>query len=481
MGLASFFIFDHISARAFWSDEADVANIIDKPFSKLASEAVVDGHPLFYPYLLKIWSLIFGDSEFSLRGFSAFWGLWLIVLFYQAGKDFFRNNRIGLLAAFLASSSYFLIWFATQNKVYTLAALMGLMSYYFFIKLLDGSRKQDYFFYLFLTAVSVYIHPWLFLVFLSQVFNALLTKNFRILFIQGIIFVLAIPALAITFYQGSLGTSVWINQVSFWTIFESFKYLTFGSTWIYFISFLIACFYIFIGKDGFKDAFSSREITINTALVSYLFLPLVLSVLISQFKGAYVIGRYEMIVLPAFILLAANLFHKIENKYVLFLIMFLIAGSAAGEVIKDRNLVFSYQSTDKTIALDIFQQLNDGDTIIATDLSFSTFYYYLSKFNKGADSKDFDLISFPKEISLHPGWKDLSKMIRGKQKYEVEAEELVTLLKEKDAAVWVLYNDENEINQILKESLKERFELKEIIQPLVPREPAWFDLILKFH
>jgi len=70
LSVAIFYIFDHIGLRAFWSDEANVANTINNSFIGLWRWAVIDGHPLFYLYFLKAWSAVFNNSETALRSFS---------------------------------------------------------------------------------------------------------------------------------------------------------------------------------------------------------------------------------------------------------------------------------------------------------------------------------------------------------------------------------------------------------------------------
>jgi len=489
--MATFFIFDHIIVRCFWIDEVLMANALSVPFLEIYRAGLTGGseyYPLFYIYTLKFWSIIFGDSELAIRGFSAFFGLILIVFIYQAGSYIFKSKKVGLWSSFLASTNYFLIWFSTQGRQYTLAALLGLLSYYFLFKLIRQPQKSIYIFYISFTLISVYTHPWSSLVSASQflalfLFRKDIPNYLKILLSQIIVVILSIPNILMTLHLGKIGSTSWMDLVGISTLFESFKNLSFGSSWVYFIFSIIALIFLLEQKYKFKDKkidYNYKKI-INFSLGLYLLFPLISALIISQFKPAYVVGRYEMVVLPAFILILANLFSKIRVRFFLFLIILLLIIFASKNVINDRNYVYSLKSNDKEIANSLLNEIKNNDTIIATDLSWSVFYYYFKHLN---NNKDFDLISFPQEImNEHPGWKDISEMMKERLRYEKEAEELILKLKEskkKESKIWVLYSSLNPINEILYKELEQNFDLVNAQEMLELRQPSWFDKILVF-
>lgn len=473
--LSSFFIFHHIGQRAFWGDEADVANMLNYSYVSLFQKAVINGHPIIYVYFLKSWSFFFGNSEIALRGFSAFFALILVFFIYKASKNIFESRRIAVITTVLASSNYFLIWFATQNKVYTFSAFLSLVSYYFFIKIALKERKlKNYFFYCFFTIVFVYTHPWAILVFGSQIISVFLKEinnAKKILLFQVVIFLLSVPSLLISFHQGRIGASAWIGKVDFFAVLESFKYLSFGSSFIYFVFFFVALFYIFEKGDRIKDSFSSKEFIIFKIILIYLFFPLFSAFIISQIKPIYVLGRYEMVVLPAFLLAASLWFSKIRNSYVLSLMAFLAIAFCAKAVLADSKTASNYKIDDRTISRELLERMKGGGVIIATDLSYSTFYYYLNRYN---NRKEFYLITFPEETIEHPGWKNFNPA-----GYDREAEDLAKSLSGKE--VWVLYNSRDPLNNILREKLNKYFNKEEIEKLSSERAPSWIDSILKFN
>lgn len=548
--LATLFIFDHLGARALWLDEAAVAKTIALPFPQIYSQAIMDGHPLFYIYMMKIWSLIWGNSEIALRSLSACMALVLIGFIFKVAKEIFQSPKAGLLASILASTSYFLLWFGTQTRPYTLAAFLGLASFYFFWKITrkseaprdyrtargdsacntqparqsalrrercgifqktglpsrlpsmtdwDEGKISAYIFYLLSTLAGIYTHPWLFLILASQILSLFIfrLKKYplpfkKILGTMCLILLLIVPNILIITHQSQMGVNAWISKVKIEILGQSFQYLTFGVFWPYLIFAIIAGFYIFFLRElqvscprlGEKHLTRDPQLkTIaRTSLVLYFLFPLIAAFTVSEFKPAYVAGRYEIIVLPAFLLLLAYFFAQIRSRFLLTILTITLVIFAGRKVVTEQDLIRQYQSTDKTISLSLFNRLRDQDAIIATDLSGATFDYYFSRENQG--KKKFSLFYYPAEMGIHPGWKNLKDMLKKEDKYTREAEDLVQQLKTQSVSgrkIWVLYKTDNPLNEILRQKLQANFSLVKIEEPTPPRAPSWLDVILIFE
>ena len=88
-------VFLTISKASIWFDEAFSAYIIRFNFSEIWHYTSVDVHPPLYYFLLKIWSLFFGSSDFALRSMSAFFGALTIILSYFLVKRLYdRKNAL---------------------------------------------------------------------------------------------------------------------------------------------------------------------------------------------------------------------------------------------------------------------------------------------------------------------------------------------------------------------------------------------------
>ena len=227
-----------------------------------------------------------------------------------------------------------------------------------------------------------------------------------------------------------------------------------------------------------QDKYNNK--LINTFLFLYFLFPLISAFLVSLYKPAYVPGRFELIVLPPFLLLLSKLWSKINIKYLLSIFIFILY-CLYTNVINEINLTKSFKSTNKIECTKLIDNIENGDIIITTDLNYAAFYYYLKKTNKSYN-KTYTLISYPEEISEHPGWKNLDEMLKNKNIYEKEAEELISNIYSKNTKnIWLIYNKNNPINEIIFNKLSDNFQKSLSIIPEEPKEPSWFNEIHKFN
>jgi len=504
--LGGIFAFENIKLLDFWLDEAAVYIAIKNSFWDLGKVTADYAQQFLHNFLVKIWTLIFGDSPASIRGFSSFCYLLLIPATYKAGSYFFKDKKIGLLAAYLMTTSYFAIWYSIEAKTYTLAALFGLLSFYFFIKSAREPGKKNYLFYFISSSLGFYAHPWLILIFGSQIMSLLIfrkhfSKIVRLLFVQFLISFSAIPFIILTLSQGKLGINSYAGTVGWSVLFKSFSYLSFGESWAYLAFTLIALFFVMKEKLPLKNIFEriffgnlpkgecekkkpmtasqKEELRMNAMLLLYLFVPMFLAAAVSHFTPAYVLGRYEITVLPAFLLILANLWLKIKEKFWLFAIGIVLLCFAFSNIISYRENIESYRSTEKTVMSHIYSEAKSGDYIVTTDLSWATTYYYSSLMKS---DKKINLAAYPSQIASQVVWMNREEMDKSenREKYEKEADLIVEKIKNDPNAsqIFVMYGSSRPINQMLKNKFDQNFELAEEYYPEAPREPAWYDYVI---
>jgi hypothetical protein len=493
--LGFIFTFENISLLDFWLDEAGVSIALRKPFGELGRATIAYSQQLLHNYALKIWSLAFGNNLMALRGFSVFCFLLLIWMMYKAGTYFFGKKEVGLLAAFLTATNYFAIWYAIEVKAYTLAALVGLLSFYFFVKSVREPGWKSYLPYFVFTALGFYVHPWIALIFGSQIISVLvfrkyLKKVFRMLLVQFLIFLTSIPFILISLNQGRLGVNTYIEKVYWWRIFESFSYLSFGSSWAYLVITLVVLIYLaakskyFRGDESAKisNELEKEDWKMNMVVIFYLLVPMVGALVISQFKPAYVVGRYEMTVLPAFLLILANLWLKIKDKAWIALVAVLLLFFAFKNVMAFRSNNEAYRSTDKTVIEEIYSEAQSGDYMVTTELSWATAYYFSDEM---ASEKKINILSYPKNVPDQVVWLNWNGVNdpNNLEKYTQEADAIVEKMKKDPTAgqIFVLYKADSKINQTLKDKLDQNFDFVREYDPQQPREASWFDYVLIYR
>ena len=145
----------HLGADSLWYDETVSLYLARQDLVSLTRHTAGDIHPPLYYYLLHFWGHWAGWSEFSSAFLSLFFGVLIIALVYRVGREWF-TPRVALIAAFLVAISPYNLWYSQEVRMYTLGAVLGLASVYFFIRLLNSARLSDFAAYVLVSAAGLY-------------------------------------------------------------------------------------------------------------------------------------------------------------------------------------------------------------------------------------------------------------------------------------------------------------------------------------
>jgi mannosyltransferase len=160
MGLAFALRVMGLDFQSLWRDEVDAVRFASKPLSGLLHTFVEPGQngPLYY-LLLRPWLELAGDGEFALRFFSIIFGVLAVPLFYRLARRLFpRLSTIALLAALLAATSPYLIWYSQEGKMYTLVVVLVLLSMDNYLAALEQGGWHHWLVYVLVTSVAFYVH-----------------------------------------------------------------------------------------------------------------------------------------------------------------------------------------------------------------------------------------------------------------------------------------------------------------------------------
>ena len=116
-----------LAAASIWFDEAFSAYIIRYDFAKIWHFTSVDVHPPLYYFALKIWSLIFGSSDFALRAMSVFFAVATIWASFCLVKRIFGAKTAAVSTAFLAISPMF-VRYSQEIRMYTMVAFFAVLT-----------------------------------------------------------------------------------------------------------------------------------------------------------------------------------------------------------------------------------------------------------------------------------------------------------------------------------------------------------------
>ncbi len=146
-GASLVFQIAHLTTTSLWHDEAFSALLIQyEDYGEMLHRIALDVHPPLYYMILRLWSGFAGDSLFSLRFFSLFFGLLCVALTFLLAKDIFQNKKLALVSALVLGMSSFQIQYHLEARMYTLGAFFLLLATYFLLRGLKAQIPSNRFF-----------------------------------------------------------------------------------------------------------------------------------------------------------------------------------------------------------------------------------------------------------------------------------------------------------------------------------------------
>lgn len=134
---AAFLRFYRLDGQSLWSDEGNSVALTRHSFADIAQRTAFDIHPPLYYWLLKLWTIPFGDSEIAVRSLSAVLGVGLVILTWRLGTRLF-NQQIGGGAALLAAISPFQIYYAQEARMYMLLTVLATLTVLAVVELVES-------------------------------------------------------------------------------------------------------------------------------------------------------------------------------------------------------------------------------------------------------------------------------------------------------------------------------------------------------
>ena len=136
-----------IGRTSFWYDEAFTGDTIklswQNMFQVIAEDKV---HPPLFYILIRLWSDLFGLTQYSLRGFSIFWGVALIFAVFFGIRNIFEKGKfpiVSLLSSFAVAISPFFISYSNEARSYSFLAFIAFSLSISIIKWLDSDNRRE--------------------------------------------------------------------------------------------------------------------------------------------------------------------------------------------------------------------------------------------------------------------------------------------------------------------------------------------------
>lgn len=148
-----------IANPSFWDDECSLAwNAIHKSYLEFFSglEFTQVAPPMFMA-TAKLFTQIFGMSDFSLRLAPFLYGTLSIIMFFIVSKEIFKNKLTIILSNFIFAINQTLINYASEFKQYSCDVFFTLFCLYLFIKITQNTPSiKKYIMYTILFSISIW-------------------------------------------------------------------------------------------------------------------------------------------------------------------------------------------------------------------------------------------------------------------------------------------------------------------------------------
>ncbi len=146
-----------ITKSSIWFDEAFGAYLIRFNFWDIARYTAADVHPPLYYWLLKLWSMLFGNSELALRSMSVLFGAIAIVFGYLLIHRLFGKKAARVSLLFMALSPM-LVRYGQEMRMYTLVTAIALAATYVLTYAVTTKKRLPWVIYGILVSLGMWTH-----------------------------------------------------------------------------------------------------------------------------------------------------------------------------------------------------------------------------------------------------------------------------------------------------------------------------------
>ncbi len=146
-----------ITKSSVWFDEAFGAYLTRYNFIDIARYTAMDIHPPLYYWLLKIWSMLFGNTEFALRSMSVLFGGVTIIFGYLLQNRLF-DKKVARISLIFMVLSPMLVRYSQEMRMYTLVSAIALAATYLLTVAIESHKKLYWVIYGVLVSLGLWVH-----------------------------------------------------------------------------------------------------------------------------------------------------------------------------------------------------------------------------------------------------------------------------------------------------------------------------------
>jgi mannosyltransferase len=340
-----------------------------------------DQPPLYF-MILNCWLKLFGYTDMAGRSLAALYGLLGIPAIYFLGKEF-KDEKTGLLVAFMTTINWFHADFSREIRFYPLVFLLSTLSYLFFLRCIKRSQALDFILYIICTSLLLNTHYFALAVFGSQFVIFIVTIIFfhkrETQFIIGAALAGIISGLSLYHWLPVILSD--LNTTDFHAVQVPVYFpVTFG--WMYFKD-PIACLaygvcFILMAKNLIKQTLQNKLIVEDVVIALWIFIGFMIPLVYSWVRIPLLTPKYSTITLPGIFLFIACGFklivkEKIQTGLVIAIFIGAFIALYVSKPINKKGKGEDWREVGEYFSQ---EKLKDQPQIIFSNLAFIHQYYF---------------------------------------------------------------------------------------------------------
>ncbi len=354
-----------------------------------------DAHPAGVQVFIYYWIKVFGNSEMAVKLPFILFGLFSIIVAYKISKQWFNSSVALIVAAFMASMQY-MVMYSQIARPYISGMFFCLLmvwcwNNYFFNKN-DKGKVKWLVGYVFFSTLCAYNHHFslLFASIVGITGLFFIDKNFWKGYVLAgvLIFVLYIPHLPIFFFQfskgGLGGPDGWLWKPKFNWLFSYIKYILHFSFWMYFLVFVLFVFSIYFNKNKILSTKKYRVIAlfwfISLFCIEYFY---------SLFVNPIIQFSTLIFVFPFLLMLVFSYFGELSSIFKTLTVLTILTVGTCTLVFSRKHFQTFYKQPFEEQIKNTYKNLdlinnNKNVTIVLMEPTFHSKYYF-EKYNRSFD------------------------------------------------------------------------------------------------
>jgi len=454
-----------LSSKGFWLDEAYSVFAARLPLMEMLETLSRDATPPLYYLLLAPWIQLFGTGEAAARALSIVFSISGIALMGLLSLRHFSLRTASVVTLIMAFTPMH-IYYAQEARMYSLLALLGIALVFFSLEYLTQKSRRALILAALFSLLMLLTHniaAW-FVIAVNVAYLSLCGDRKQMLHwlaAQSLAALCYVPWLLIALGQAQEQSNVLAWFLDYWnakslvghfmTTIGTFAlgdfppYLAIRSPlstapFLRIGALLIVCF----GMYRWRHSNSARFIAVT------FFTALILSLGYSAlYHPVHIPGRTDQAYLPLFVLLMALGIEGLRPRPLegAVLLVGMVCALTINQVYND----YPAKNSSRTYLWELQSNLNPGDIVITTGLTWAETAYYLDRW-----AIPVTVLSFPKTVEEHPGYLNYKELMRNPARLYSDADELARIAKETlgpDNAIFLVYLRPLNVNGIITERL----------------------------